>query len=196
MEMIQLLVIALLALQSPSSIHAMPSGNAPMVEGSTNTVGIMLSSGTIWTKWLAANYSSKRPLTKEQEISLERLATTEWDDRFVGGIFNDGTPGALLMKFSPSKRTLVRFSVLRWSQGGWKPLLRCAHKGLFDAKGLPIAPTDPVDVYEIYLQRKPDGLGFLITLGSVEDKLFGDAISLSYDKREANYVWPDDSDHD
>lgn len=176
---------------APVRVHA--AETAPEIDVSTSAPEIMLSADAAATNWLAANYPLKSALTKEQTKSL---ATPQADGVFVGAIFDDGTPGALLMKFSPSKKTLTRFTVLRWSKDGWVPLLLCGRKGPLDAKGAAITETDPVDVYEIYMRRRPGGLGFLLTLGNAGDKLFGDPIVLSYDSRSPNYVWPDNWSHD
>lgn len=194
--MIRSIVIAALTLQCSLTGAAMAAETAPAVDASTNTVGLMLSAETVWPGWLATKYPLKGGLTKEQELALKPLSGSQWDERFVGALFNDGTPGVLLAKFSPSKKTLARLAVLRWSKNGWKPLLRCGQKKLVYAKAASITSTESIDVYEVYLQRQPEGLGFMITFGNAGDKLFGDAVSLSYDGRAQNYVEPDDSDHD
>ena len=183
------LVFALLILSVAPAARASDDGAAPGVDVSTSAKEMRLDADASATRWLEANYPLKRPLTAEQE---KALPASQADAVFTGAIFDDATPGALLMKFSPSKKTLTRFTVLRWSKAGWAPLLRCAAKGPIDAKGAAITNTEPVDVYEIYMRRKKTGLGFLATLGKTGDKLFGDTIVLNYDRRAPNYVWPDD----
>lgn len=178
----------LLVLSAAPAACAGDAGAAAAIGVSTSAKEMRLDADAGAMSWLKANYALKRPLTAEQS---KALAAYPAEAVFIGAIFDDATPGALLMEFSPSKRTLARFTVLRWSKAGWKPLLRCSAKGPIDAKGAPITATEPVDVYEIYMRRRKPGLGFLATLGKSGDKLFGDTIALDYDRRSANYLWPD-----
>lgn len=175
---------------------ALTSAATTQVDAPKSTVGLMLSSKTAWLEWLASNFPLKSAVSKEQESALKSFSGGQWDDRFIGAIYGDGTPGAILTKFSPSGKTLVRFIVLRWSKDGWKPMIRCGQKKVVYAQRPPITSTESVDVYQVYLQRRSSGLGFMITLGNVGDKLFGDAISLIYDAGAQNYAEPDDTDHD
>lgn len=169
---------------------------ASTVDLSTKAAGFMVIAGTPWDTWLRANFPVKRELDERQKRALDQAAGSKWDARVVGDIFPDGEPGALLAKFSPSGKTLTKLLVLRWSKSAWTTLLDCGHKKLAYAKHPPITSTEPVDVYQVYLQRQPAGLDLMVTLGSAGDKLFGDAVSLSYDARTQGYVEPDDSDHD
>ena len=193
MRKLRIFALAVLAWQVPWSIHAKTLPSPPVVNNSTGAVSILLSSERIWQEWLMANYPLQGVISQDQEKILQKLmAAGKWEMRFIGDIFKDGTPGVLLMKFSPSKKTLIRFAVLRWSQGRWRSLLRCEHKGLFDAKGAPITPTEPVDVYEIHLQQDPSGLSFFITRGKLGDDFFGDSVDLYYDNHKMTYFWPID----
>jgi hypothetical protein len=181
------LSLALGALGATAARAAGPQARAE-VDVSTSAPEMPLDGNPASKKWLAANFPLKTALTREQESGLE---TPQADAVVAGLFFGDATPGALLMKLSPSKKTLARLTVLRWTKDGWKPVLRCGKKGPLDAKGAAITESDPVDVYDVYMRRRGGTLGFLLTLGKAGDKLFGDPIVLAFDRKASNYVWPD-----
>ena len=186
--------LALVAALLPGA-GAAAAGEAAPPSKSPEAPGIMLGADPAWAAGLDGNYALKAAPEAGQAGALKSVAGT-WDRRFVGDLFQDGTPGALLVKLSPSGKTATRFEVLRWEKGAWKPMIRCGGKKLVYGRRPPITSTEPIDVYQVYLQRQPEGLGFMITLGNAGDKLFGDAVSLSYDAKGGAYVEPDDNDHD